>query len=419
MADFDHLADLERGAALGALVARRHLAQVVNLRLKIFAQRHVAQMVIVFVGAGDHVAPPHQRLVRQNRHVVHAHRPQRSRFRAEPPLNLFGLGGPEFGVVDDGPEFRHAQLMVAAQHRQHRLAVGHQHQALHLRGFRQARELRHFRDGLPPRCVKLLGLEIALGIGDGGLRRYGRRLLQIGRVSTARAHGHEIFTRLRGHHVLVRLAAAHGARVRLHHRIHQPAALEDAAVGLVMLLVRRVQPGLVHVEGVRILHDELAHPHQPRLGARLVAKLGLDLVPDLRKLLVTAQLAARDRGHHFFVRHAQAQIALEAVLQPEHVVAHDVPAAGLLPQFGRVQRRQENLLGADAVHLLAHDLLDLQQRALRQEQVTVDSRRKLADVSGAQQQFVAGDLGFRRVFAKGRDKQLAPEHKVAKGKTQF
>jgi hypothetical protein len=55
--------------------------------------------------------------------------------------------------------------------------------------------------------------------------------------------------------------------------------------------------------------------------------------------------------------------------KPEHVVAHDVPAAGLLPHLGRVQRRQKHLLGADGVHLLAHNPLDLQQRALRQKQV--------------------------------------------------
>ena len=267
--------------------------------------------------------------------------------------------------------------------------------------------------------MKLLGFEVAFRIGDSGIGRHGRRLLQIGRVSAAWAQGDQVFTRLRGDHVLLRLAPAHGARVRLHHRIPQPATLEDAAIGLVVLVVSRVQPGLVHVEGVGILHDELAHAHQPRLGARLVAKLGLDLVPDLRKLFVTAQLAPGDGGHHLFMRHAQAQIALEAVLQPEHVVAHDVPAAGLLPQLGGVERGQKNLLRADRVHLLAHDALDLQQRALRQKQVTVDARRELADVSGAQQQLVAGDLGFGRVFAQGRNKQLAPEHIFVEGKTQF
>ena len=106
---------------------------------------------------------------------------------------------------------------------------------------------------------------------------------------------------------------------------------------------------------------------KPGFGPRLVAELGLNLVPDLRQLLVAAQLAARDGRHHLFVRHAQAEIAPEAVLQAEHVVAHDVPAARFLPDFGRIQRRQQHLLAADGVHLLAHDLLNLQQRALRQE----------------------------------------------------
>ena len=105
------------------------------------------------------------------------------------------------------------------------------------------------------------------------------------------------------------------------------------------------------------------------------------------------------------MRHAQAEVAAEAVLQAEHVVAHDVPAAGFLPDLGRIQRRQEHLLAADGVHLLAHDLLDLQQRALRQKQVVVDSGRELADVAGAQQQLVAGDLGLGGVFAQRGDEQ--------------
>ena len=111
------------------------------------------------------------------------------------------------------------------------------------------------------------------------------------------------------------------------------------------------------------------------------------------------------------MRHAQAQVALEAVLQAEHVVAHDVPAARLLPDLRRMQRRQQHLLPADRVHLFAHDLLDLQERALRQKQVAIDARGQLADVARAQQQLMAGDLGFGGVLAQGRDKKLAPEHR--------
>ena len=48
---------------------------------------------------------------------------------------------------------------------------------------------------------------------------------------------------------------------------------------------------------------------RPDLRTRLVAKLGLNLVPDLRKLLVAAQFLAGDIGHDLFVGHAQANSA--------------------------------------------------------------------------------------------------------------
>ena len=98
-------------------------------------------------------------------------------------------------------------------------------------------------------------------------------------------------------------------------------------IGVVVLLVGNIQAGGIEIEGVGILHDELAHAQQTGFGARLVAEFGLDLIPDLRQLFVAAQFAARDGGHDFFVRHAEAEVAAETVFQAEHVVAHDVPAA--------------------------------------------------------------------------------------------
>ena len=118
---------------------------------------------------------------------------------------------------------------------------------------------------------------------------------------------------------------------------------------------------------------KLAHAQQPRFGPRLIAKLCLNLIPDLRKLFVAAQFPARDGRHHFFVRHRQAEIPPEPVFQPEHIVAHDVPAARFLPEFGWIESSQQHLLAADRVHLLAHDLLNLQKRALRQKQVIVNA----------------------------------------------
>ena len=73
---------------------------------------------------------------------------------------------------------------------------------------------------------------------------------------------------------------------------------------------------------------------------------------------------------------------------------------------------RQKFLRADGVHLLAHDLLDFEQGALRQKQIAVNASGKLADVAGAQQKLMAGDLGLGGVFAQRGDEEFAPEHIV-------
>ena len=51
---------------------------------------------------------------------------------------------------------------------------------------------------------------------------------------------------------------------------------------------------IVDVEGIGILHQELACAHHPEARADLVAELGLHLVEVHRQLLVAGQLAARE-----------------------------------------------------------------------------------------------------------------------------
>ncbi len=53
---------------------------------------------------------------------------------------------------------------------------------------------------------------------------------------------------------------------------------------------------------------------RPDLGARLVAELGLDLIPDLRELLVAAKLLAGDVGHDLLVGHGEAELGALAIL---------------------------------------------------------------------------------------------------------
>ena len=47
--------------------------------------------------------------------------------------------------------------------------------------------------------------------------------------------------------------------------------------------------------------------------------------------------------------------------------------------------------------------------------VTEQMQRPLADVSGAQQQLVAGDFGLGRILAQCRDEKLAPKHRFLMG----
>ena len=61
--------------------------------------------------------------------------------------------------------------------------------------------------------------------------------------------------------------------------------------------------------------------------------------------------------------HPHGILGAFAVGDPEHLVAHDIPAARLLPHRGGMHGGKEEFLTADGVHLFAHDALDLGEDA--------------------------------------------------------
>ncbi len=193
----------------------------------------------------------------------------------------------------------------------------------------------------------------------------------------------------------------------LDNHVSEPTTIENPAVDVIVLEIGNVEPGRIDVERVGVLHKELAHAQQARFRPRLIAKLGSDLIPDLRQLLVAAKLFARDLSHDFFFCHAQAKVGALAVLEAEQGVAHQRPAAACLPEFTRVQRRQIEFL-PDLVHLLAHDADDFVEGALSQEKIGINSRGKLTDVGRPHQELVAGDLGIRWRLAQCRNKKVRP-----------
>ena len=204
--------------------------------------------------------------------------------------------------------------------------------------------------------------------------------------------------------------AAHHARVALDHHAVDAAARVDAVVGGDLQPVALLQPFLVDVEAVGVLHAELARAQDAALGPRLVALLGLDVVPHLRELLVAVDLPRGQPGDHLFVGHGQRHVGALAVLEAEHLAADGVPAAALLPDLRRLQHRHEHLLAADAVHLLTDDLRDLLHDAPAGRQVHVDAGGELAHEAGADHELVAHGLRAGGILFDGGKKQLADAH---------
>ncbi len=173
-----------------------------------------------------------------------------------------------------------------------------------------------------------------------------------------------------------------------------------------MIQKRSIETFAIHVERVRVLHDESAQAHQAGFWPWLVAKLDLNLIPNLRQLLVRTDFIARDGREHFFMRHAETHVRAFAILKTEHVIADRTPTPRLLPDFRRMQRGQIKLLSTDPVHFLPQNLNDFQGDALAERQIRIDSRGKLAHNARAQKKFVRNDFGISRVFAKCRNEIL-------------
>ena len=140
-----------------------------------------------------------------------------------------------------------------------------------------------------------------------------------------------------------------------------------------------LEPLLVAVERVGVLHDELAHPDQAAARARLVAVLGLEVVPGLRQLPVALELARVER-EGLLVGQRQHERPAGAILDVEDL--GDPVAAGRLPELDRRQHRREPLLRADRVHLLADDLLDLPVHAPAERRERPEAGADLADEAG-------------------------------------
>ena len=183
------------------------------------------------------------------------------------------------------------------------------------------------------------------------------------------AEDERVFADRRDVHELVRDPASHHPDVARHHDHRKLDAAENVQVRLTVRLVCARQTRLVGIEAVRVLHDELAHANQTGTRARLVAKFGLELVDDLRKLPVGRDFRRREAAGDLLVRHREQHVVPATVLEPCHGVVDRRPAPGCDPRIGGLHDGHSELLTADTVDLFPNDLLDVAYRAPRGREI--------------------------------------------------
>ena len=234
-------------------------------------------------------------------------------------------------------------------------------------------------------------------------RRHGERDLEIGREVAVLAGDERVLARSRRREEVDAELAAHDPALRLDVDRLDPAAGEDPLVRLAVRLEAALDAVLVAVERVAVLHHELAEAQEAGARARLVPVLGLEVVPELRQLLVRLDLA-RVEGDGLLVRHRQHVRASVAVGDVKDL--RDADAAGRLPQLGRGEHRHLHLLRADRVHLLADDLLDLAVDAPAERHERPQPGADLAHVAAAHEQLVRNGFRVRGVVAERGKEEL-------------
>ena len=295
-------------------------------------------------------------------------------------------------------------IQVAADDREDRRLVRHEERRLRCRRLRHVQEPGQIRDRGDAGRLDHFTLERRLR------RRHAARelgALLVRRVATARAEADGVFADRGEEHELLRLLATDRARVGLHRDDGDPAALEDGGVGLGHGVVRALECLVVRVEGVGVLHRELAHPDQAAARAGLVAELGLNLVHPLWELSIRLHGFAEQVGGRLLMRRGKHVLPLPTVQQPEEDGAVGLIPARLLPQLQRLDGGHMQLLRPGPLHLFADDLLDLAEAAPSQRHVGVDAGCELGDQPCPQRELMVDGLGLRGGLPQSAPKKRA------------
>ncbi len=326
---------------------------------------------------------------------------QRPAARAEGGPDLLAGCGPRLArqrVV----QLHLAQAVIATHEREHDRSVRLRHRH-RLRGRREV-DAEEVGQCLARRDTRRLDLlRCVERRGKLGCTRHCLRDVAVGRVVAVLAGDEHVLTRARRCEEVDAELAAHDPALGLDVVGLEAAPLEHSLVRVAIRLEAAPQAVLVTVERVRVFHDELAYAEQSPARARLVAVLRLEVVPELRQLLVRLELARVERDG-LLVRHRQDEASSGPVLEVEDL--GDLDAPGRLPELRGREHRHQHLLSADRVHLLSDDLLDLAVDAPAERHECPHAGANLADVAAAHEELVRRGLRVSRVVAQRREIEL-------------
>ena len=118
----------------------------------------------------------------------------------------------------------------------------------------------------------------------------------------------------------------------------EPHAREGPQIGDEHPVVGMPGAGLVEVERIGVLHEELPRPHGAEPRSYLVPEFPLDVVEVQRQILVRSHIGAKDLGDHLLVGGSVEEIAPVPILDAQHFLAVVLVASAFAPQFRRLQR---------------------------------------------------------------------------------
>ncbi|MCY1217520.1 hypothetical protein D9M72_294360 [compost metagenome] len=135
--------------------------------------------------------------------------------------------------------------------------------------------------------------------------------------------------------------AADRAGVGTHRNGAKTHARKRAQVGREHAVIGVFCPLAIEIEGIGVLHQELARTHGAETRTDLVAELQLDMVEVERQVTIGLHVGPEDVRDHFLVRRAVKHRTVLAILDAQHLLAIGIVATAFLPELCGLQSRHQ------------------------------------------------------------------------------